>query len=107
MEVSNNAQSISRPVLSVSQLLRKSFRSCLTRTYFDGPELQDDDHSEALAKHAECWTGDSIDPSIAAAGVCRRVTMWSEATGPSVQEISSGGERPRRTPGTTAKCRRG
>ena len=75
MELSNNAQSISRPVPSVSQLLRKSIRSCLSRTYFDGTELQDDDRSEALANHAECWTSDSIDPSIAAAQVCRRVTM--------------------------------
>ena len=35
MELSNNAQSIARPVLSVAQLLRKSIRSCLSRTYFD------------------------------------------------------------------------
>ena len=60
MELSNNAQSISRPVLSVSQLLRKSIRSCLSRTYFDGTELQDDDLREALAKQAECWTGESF-----------------------------------------------
>ena len=59
---------------------RKSTRSCLSRTYFDRTELQDDDLRETLAKHAACWTGDSIDPSIAAAEVCRRVTMGSEAT---------------------------
>ena len=46
----------------------------------DGTELQDDDLRDALAKHAECWTGDYIDPSIAGAEVCRRVTMGSEAT---------------------------
>ena len=80
MALSNNAQSISRPVLSVSQLLRKSIRSCLSRTYFDGTERQDDDLREALVNHAECWTGDSIDPPIAAGEVCRRVTMRSEAT---------------------------
>ena len=80
MELSNNAQSISRPVLSVAQLLRQSIRSCLSLTYFDGTELQEDDLREALAKHAECWTDDSVDPSIAAAEVCRRVTMGSEAT---------------------------
>ena len=72
MELSNNTQSMSRPVLSVSQLLRKSICSCLSRTYFDGTELQDDDLRGALAKHAECWMGDSIDPSIAAAEVCHR-----------------------------------
>ena len=73
------AQSISRPVLSVVQLLRKSIRSCLSRTYFDGTELQSIDLREALAKHAECWMGDSVDLSIAAAEVCRPVTMGSEA----------------------------
>ena len=41
MALSNNAQSISRPVLSVSQLLRKSIRSCLSRNYFDATELQE------------------------------------------------------------------
>ena len=80
MELSNNAQSLSRPVLSLSQLLHRSIRSCLSRTYFDGTEVQDDDLRNALAKHAESWTGDSIDPSIAPAEVCRRVTMGSEAT---------------------------
>ena len=80
MKLSNNSQSISRPVLSVSQLLRTSNHSCLSRTDFDGTELQDDDLREALAKHAECWTGDSIDPPIAAVEVYRRVTMTSEAT---------------------------
>ena len=80
MELSNNAQSISRPVLSVAQLLRQSIRSYLSRTYFDETELQEDDLREALAKHAECWTDDSVDPSITAAEVCRRVTMGSEAT---------------------------
>ena len=54
MELSNNARSISRPVLSVSQLLRKSIRSCLSRTYFDGTELRYNELREALAKHAKC-----------------------------------------------------
>ena len=67
MELGNNAQSMSRRELSVSQLQRKSIRSWLSRTYFDGTELQDDDLREALAKHAECGAGDSIDLSIAAA----------------------------------------
>ena len=80
MELSNSAQSISRPVLSVAQLLRQSIRSCLSRTFFDGTELLQDGLREAFAKHAERWTDDSVDPSIAAAEVCRRVTMASEAT---------------------------
>ena len=80
MELSNNVQSISRPVLSVSQLQRRSIRSCRSRTYIDGTELQDDDLREALAKHVKYWTGGSIDSSIAVAGMCRRVTMGPEAT---------------------------
>ena len=79
MGLINKAHSISRPVLSASQLLRKFIPTCLSQTYLDGTELQDNDLREALAKHGECWTGDSIDPSIVAA-VCRRVTMGSEAT---------------------------
>ena len=39
MELSNNAQCISRPALSVAQLLRQSIRSCLSRAYLDGNEL--------------------------------------------------------------------
>ena len=35
----------------------------------DGTELQDDDLRDALAKHAECWTGGSIDRHIATAEV--------------------------------------
>ena len=77
---SATTHSLSRAVLSVAQLLRQSIRLCLSRTYLYGTELQEDDLREALAKHAECWTDDSVDPSIAAAEVCRRVTMGSEAT---------------------------
>ena len=78
MELSNKAQSISRPVLSVARLLRKSTRSCLSRTHFDGTELQEDDLREALAKHAECSTGDSIDQSIAVAEVYRSYCCRSD-----------------------------
>ena len=39
-------------MLSVAQLLRKSIRSCLSRTYFDGTELQDDELREALAERS-------------------------------------------------------
>ena len=53
-ELCNSGQSITRPVLTVAQLLRKSIRSCLSRTYFDGSELEETDFLEALAKHAEC-----------------------------------------------------
>ena len=52
MELSNNAQSISRPVLSVAQLLWTSIRARLSRTYFIGTELQDDELREALAERS-------------------------------------------------------
>ena len=42
--------------------------------------MREDDLREALAKHAECWNDGALDLSIAAAEVCRRVTMGSEAT---------------------------
>ena len=80
MKLRNNAQFISRSVLSVAQLLGQSIRSCLSRTYFDGTEVQEDDLRERFTKHAECWTDDSVGPTIAAAEVCRRVTVGSEAT---------------------------
>ena len=80
MELCNAGQSIQRPVLQLTQLLPKSIRSCLSRTYFNGDELEDDDLWEALAKHAECWEGDEIDPSIAAATVTRLCAMGNERT---------------------------
>ena len=80
MELCNSEQSIQRPVLKLTQLLPKSIRSCLSRTYFNGDELEDDDLWESLAKHAECWEGDEIDPSIAAAEVSRLCRMGNERT---------------------------
>ena len=80
MELCNSGQSIQRPVLQLTQLLPKSIRSCLSRSFFNGDELEDDDLWEALAKHAECWEGDEIDPSIAAAEVSRLCRMGHEQT---------------------------
>ena len=80
LELCNSGQSITRPLLQLTQLLRKSIRSCLSRTYFDGSDLEEDDLLEALAKHAECWEGDRMDPAVALAAVTRLVTMGSEPT---------------------------
>ena len=80
LELANSGQTFQRPLLQVAQLLPKSIRSCLSRVYFDGTELEENDLREALAKHAECWTGDTLDPSIAAADVSRLVAMGSEQT---------------------------
>ena len=54
MELCNSEQSIHRPVLKLAQLLPNSIRRCLSRTYFDGDELDYEDLCEALSKHAEC-----------------------------------------------------
>ena len=80
MGLCNSGQSIRRPLLTVSQLLRQSIRKCLSRTYFDGTELDEADLREALAKHAECWTDDTLEPSIAPAAVSRMVVMGTETT---------------------------
>lgn len=39
-----------------------------------------DDLREALAKHAECWDGDSADPSVVASVVEKAATMGLEST---------------------------
>ncbi|CAB1096113.1 unnamed protein product [Ectocarpus sp. CCAP 1310/34] len=80
MGLCNSGQSIKRPLLNECQLLRQSIHKCLSRTYFDGTELEETDLCEALAKHAECWTDDTIEPSIAAAAVTRMVAMGTKAT---------------------------
>ena len=80
MELCNSGQSIQRPVLQLEQLLPKSIRRCLSRTFFTGIDLEHEDLWEALAKHAECWEGDEIDPSIAAAEVTRLCRMGNEST---------------------------
>ena len=54
MELCNSEQSIQRPVSKLAQLLPNSIRRCLSRTYFDGDELDYEDLCEALSKHAEC-----------------------------------------------------
>ena len=67
MELSNNAQSISRPVLSVAQLLRQSIRSCLSRTCSYGTELQKDDFARRLRSTQD------IGPTILSTHLLRRL----------------------------------
>ncbi|CAB1099363.1 unnamed protein product [Ectocarpus sp. CCAP 1310/34] len=80
MVLCNSGQSIKRLLLTVSQLLLQSTRKCLSCTYFDGTELHDHDVGEALAKHTERRTDVAIEPSIAAASVCRMVATGTETT---------------------------
>ena len=77
LELCNSGQSITRPLLTLNQLLRKSIRSCLSRTYFDGSDLDNDSLFEGLQKHAEIWEDDKMDPAVASAAVTRLVTMGS------------------------------
>ena len=43
-------------------------------------ELSEDQLLESLSKHAECWTGDAVDPSVAYATVTRLMAMGPERT---------------------------
>ena len=80
MELSNNAQFISRPVLSVSQPLRKFIRSCLSRTYFDGTDCR------AMTSAMLLLSTRSVGRVVLSTAIlrrqryCRRVTIGSEVT---------------------------
>lgn len=55
-------------IILLCELTPPFVRSYLSRAYqyFDRPELEEDDLEEALAKHAECWEEDDVDPSVVA-----------------------------------------
>lgn len=46
----------------------------MSRTFFDGSELGNEDFKEALAKDSECWPGDTLDP-VGAAAAAAAVTV--------------------------------
>ena len=64
----------------MSELLQKHVRECLSRTFFDGSDLEEEQLREALARHFQCWEEDKVDPSVAAAGVKKALALWSEVT---------------------------
>ena len=66
--------------LFMSELLQKLIRACLSRTFFDGSDLEEKTLREALARHAQCWEEDEGDPSVAAAGVKKTLAPRSEVT---------------------------
>ena len=43
-------------------------------------ELSEEQRWEALSKHAECWTGDVVDPSVATATVKKPMVTGHEET---------------------------
>ena len=58
-----------RHVLSMFELLQKYIRACLSRTFFNGSCLEEQKLREALARHAQCWEENEVDPFVAAADV--------------------------------------
>ena len=53
----------------MSELLQKRIRACLSRTFFYGSDLEEENLREALARHAQCREEDEIDLSVATTGV--------------------------------------
>ena len=44
-----------RCVLSMSELLQKHIRACLSRAFFDVFVLEEASLRKALSRHAQCW----------------------------------------------------
>ena len=59
----NRGQSVKRYVLPLSEVIPKHVRACFSRNVFDGSELINGNVLEALAKYAECWKEEAIDPA--------------------------------------------
>ena len=66
---SNKAQAVKRHVLSMSELLQKHIRACLSTAFFYGSDLEKVKLRETLARHTQCREEDEVDPSVAAAAV--------------------------------------
>ena len=76
----NKEQTVKRQILSFSELLRKHIRAYLTRTVFDGSNLDEEKLRVALARHAQCWEEVEVDPSVAAASVKQASAPRSKVT---------------------------
>ena len=64
--------------LSMSEFLQKRICACISRTFFDGHDLEEEKLRKALARHAQCWEEDEVDPSVAVAGVKEALALRSE-----------------------------
>ena len=62
------------------ELLQKHIRACLSRTFFDGSDVEEENLREALARHAQCWEENEVNPSVAAAGVRKALVPRLEVT---------------------------
>ena len=70
-----------RRVLSMFELLQKPISACLSRTFFDESDAEEEKLREALliAQHTQCWEG-KVDSSVAAASVKKALAPWLEVT---------------------------
>ena len=63
------------------QTVKRYIRAHLSRTFFDGSDVEGEKLREALpAPHAQCWAENEVDPSVAAAGLKKTLTLRSEIT---------------------------
>ena len=81
----------------MSELLQKHIRAYLSRTLFDGSNVEEEKLREALAWHAQCWEEDEVDPSVAAAGVKKALDPRSEV--PALDRL-----RPHGAPSRNIEC---
>ena len=75
-----NRQTVKRHILSMSELLQKHIRTCLSRTFFYGSDVEEEKLRETLARHAQRWEEDEVDRPAAAAGVKKALAPRSEVT---------------------------
>ena len=80
VKLSNKEETVKRHILSMSVLLQKHIHACLSRTFFDGSDLEKEKMHEALARHTQCCEEDEVDPSVAAAGEKKALAPRSEVT---------------------------
>ena len=64
----------------MSGLLQKHIRACLSRTFFDGSDVDKENLHEALARHAQSCEEDEVDPYVTAAGLKKPLVPRSEVT---------------------------
>eukprot|EP00903_Cladosiphon_okamuranus_P021533 g19795.t1 len=78
----NSGQSVQGQLLTVAQLLPRNIRVSLRRRIFptERGELSEAKLLEALARHGQCWTGHSMDPSDASTKMAKVMRMGQEAT---------------------------
>ena len=77
---SNKEQTVERHIISMSNSLQKHIRACMSRTFFDGSDVEEEKLREALARHAQCWEEGEVDRSVAVAGVKKALATRSEVT---------------------------